>query len=273
MIKEVVIPAAGLGTRFLPLTKSVPKEMLPIINKPAIEYIVQEAILSGINSFFIISNKNKKAISDYFKKSKTLYNKISDKKKLNLLLDLDNIINQATFYYINQIKQIGLGHAILMAKDFIKNDFFGVMLPDDIVFSSSSALSQLIKVTNQENATVLAVQEVSKQNISSYGIIEIKKKINSNTYQVANLVEKPNEDDAPSNLAIVGRYILSHKIFESIEKIQENKNQNEIQLTDAIAHMLKKGEKVFAYKIEGCRYDIGTPQGWLKANMELSKNI
>jgi UTP--glucose-1-phosphate uridylyltransferase len=168
---------------------------------------------------------------------------------------------------------MGLGHAILMAKEFIKDEFFGVMLPDDLVFCQNDfALWQLIEIANKEKATVIGVQEVQKESVSSYGIVEIRNKINSNLFEVSSLIEKPTWQDAPSNLAIIGRYILSNKIFHSIEAIQ-NEPCNEIQLTNAIAHMIKQGNKVLAYKIQGIRYDLGTPSGWLKANIAVSKQL
>lgn len=266
-IKKVVIPAAGFGTRFLPITKSIPKEMLPIINKPAIEYIVQEAMLSGISDFFIIVSKGKEAISDYFKHSEK-FNNILQKNKFSLS-ELETIINFSNFNYIEQEKQLGLGHAILMAKNYIKDDFFAVMLPDDIIISARPSIKQLMELAQVENACVVAVQEVPDDLISSYGIVSIKNKLSDNIFELSNLVEKPDQKSAPSNLGIIGRYILSSKIFNSLEKIGFGV-KGEIQLTDAIVHLMQSGEKVFAYKIDGCRYDIGTPVGWLKANNEIS---
>lgn len=266
-IKKVVIPAAGFGTRFLPITKSIPKEMLPILNKPAIEYIVQEAMLSGINDFYIVISKGKEAIADYFKHS-TKLDGIAHKNKLSLS-DLESIINFANFSYVHQEKQLGLGHAILMAKNHIKDDFFAVMLPDDLIVSNRPSIKQLLDLAQVENASVIAVQEVPNEFVSSYGVISIKNKLSNNMFELDGLVEKPAAKLAPSNLAIIGRYVLSSNIFSSLEQINPGAN-GEIQLTDAIGHLLETGQKVFAYKVEGTRYDVGTPIGWLKANNEIS---
>lgn len=265
-IKKVVIPAAGIGTRFLPVTKSVPKELIPLINKPAIQFIIEEAIYSQVDNFLVIINRGKESIADYFDSCVNLDLFLKEKNKSHLTSGLEKIINSSCFSYIRQPEQLGLGHAVLMAQNFIGKEYFGIMLPDDIIFSNinNMALNQLIRVAKQEKASVIAVQEVSPALVSSYGIISIKKQITPNLFQVSNLIEKPDSKNAPSNLAIIGRYVLSNKIFDSLKEVSSIAT-DEIQLTDGIAHMLKNGEKVFAYKVQGIRYDIGTPIGWIKA--------
>jgi UTP--glucose-1-phosphate uridylyltransferase len=265
-ISKVVIPAAGLGTRFLPETKAVPKEMLPILNKPAIQYIVEEAAQSGIKLFLMVTSKEKNAIANHFDASLELDLFLKEHGKQALTAGLDKLIRNVQFTYIRQPEPLGLGHAIYMARHSISKEYFGVMLPDDIIVSQNAGLAQLIAVAQQEKASVIAVQEVPLEKTASYGVISIRKQITPNLFQINNLIEKPNPKDAPSNLAIVGRYVLSHKIFDSLDAIKPYAT-DELQLTDAIAHMLNNGEKVFAYKIQGHRYDVGTPMGLIKANI------
>jgi len=265
-ISKVVIPAAGLGTRFLPETKAIPKEMLPILNKPAIQYIVEEAVQSGIKLFLMITSKEKNAIANHFDLSPELNLFLQEHGKQALVAGLDKLIRTTQFTYIRQPEPLGLGHAVYMARHSIGKEYFGVMLPDDIMVSQNAGLAQLIAVAHQEKASVLAVQEVPLEKTASYGVVSIKKQISPNLFQINNLVEKPPSKDAPSNLAIVGRYVLSHKIFDSLDAIKPYAH-DELQLTDAIAHMLNNGEKVFAYKLQGHRYDVGTPMGLIKANI------
>ncbi len=270
-ITKAVIPAAGLGTRFLPFTKSIPKEMLTLLDengtpKPALHHIIEEGLASGISNVYIITNDNKHEIKHYFEPDPQLEAELEKRGKKSLLSEVDRIIKSVNFTYIQQLEQLGLGHAILMAKKAIGTDYFGVMLPDDIIAGDNPGLAQLIKVAEKEQASVIAVQEVPQQSVSSYGIIAIKKKISDRLFEIDTLVEKPALEDAPSNLAITGRYVLSPKIFASLEVIKPGAG-GELQLTDAIADMLNKGERVFAYKFEGRRFDIGTPLGWLEANI------
>ncbi len=268
-ITKAVIPAAGLGTRFLPFTKAVPKEMLPVLNKPAIQYIVEEGINSGISNFFMITSKSKEALANYLDSSPCLDMFLQERGKDKLLDKLNRIIRQANFTYVRQSEPLGLGHAISMARHSIGKEYFGILLPDDLIFGKQPGLDQLIKIARQEKASVIAVQEVPREAVSSYGIIAIKKQITPNLYQVGQLVEKPSQKDAPSTLAIIGRYVLSHKIFESIDEISGSAT-DEIQLTDAISNMMNNSEKVLAYKIQGQRFDTGTPLGWLKANIHMA---
>ncbi len=265
-IIKAVIPAAGLGTRFLPYTKALPKEMLPVLNKPAIQYIVQEGMDAAVKNFIMVVNKDKQALAQHFDTNLELEQILKDRDKEEVLEPLRKLSRDATFSYVHQIEPLGLGHAIWNVRHYIFKEYFGIMLPDDIIVSKQAALAQLIKVARQEKASVIAVQEVPMEDCSKYGMIGIKKQITPNLFQVSHLVEKPDKKDAPSNLAIIGRYVLSHKIFAALESIEAGSG-GELQLTDAIGQMLFDNEKVFAYKVQGIRYDIGTPIGWLKANI------
>ena len=270
-ITKAVIPAAGFGTRFLPLTKVVPKEMLPLLNKPAIQNIIEEGIDSHITDFFIVTRDEKSEIANHFKKAPKLEKILQEKNKLHLLKSIDTVIKKAHVEYINQPEPLGLGHAILMARDAIGPHYFGVFLPDDIIIGHIPALAQLITVAQKYNASVIGVQEVPIERISCYGVVATKKEIEPGVFEITRLVEKPKQEDAPSNLAIVGRYILSPNIFDAIEATK-NTTPGEIQLTDAIDYLLKKGEKILACTIKGTRYDLGMPLGWLKANIHLGLN-
>jgi len=268
-IKKAIIPAAGLGTRFLPYTKSIPKEMLPLLNKPAIQYIIEEGLSSDISQFYMITSRDKQAIANHFDSSPDLEAMLKERNQDKLLSSVEKIIRAAHFTYIRQSEPLGLGHAVMMARHSIGKEYFGIFLPDDIITGPSPALSQLIKIARQEKASVIAVQEVPNECVSSYGIISVKKQITPNLFQVGHLVEKPQQKDAPSNLAVIGRYVLSHKIFAALDEVGAYATC-ELQLTDGITHMMKNNEKVFAYKVQGTRYDIGTPIGWVKAIIGLS---
>ncbi|MFC1842540.1 UTP--glucose-1-phosphate uridylyltransferase GalU [Candidatus Dependentiae bacterium] len=263
---KAVIPAAGLGTRFLPYTKSVPKEMLPLLNKPAIQHIVEECLKSGVSNFIMITSKSKHALENHFDKNQELELALEEKEKEGLISGLKKIIRTSQFTYVRQSEPLGLGHAVLMARHSIGKEYFGILLPDDILVSKQPGLDQLISIARQERASVIAVQEVPPECVSSYGVISIKKQITPKLFQVANLIEKPSQKDAPSNLAVIGRYVLSSKIFASLQDISTYA-VGELQLTDAISHMAQNGEKVFAYKVSGTRYDLGTPLGWIKATI------
>jgi len=263
-ITKAIIPAAGLGSRFLPLTKSIPKEMLPLLNKPAIQYIIEEGLLSEITNFSIVTSREKQALTNHFDTHTDLTTMLKEQNKFDLIAGLEKIIRTAHFTYIRQPEPLGLGHAVWTARHTIGKEYFGVFLPDDIVISKNPGLAQLIKIARQEKASVIAVQEVPMECVSSYGIISVKKQITPTLFQVAQIIEKPKQKDAPSNLAVIGRYVLSHKIFEALDDISTFA-VGELQLTDGITHMMKNNEKVFAYKIQGQRFDIGTPVGWIKA--------
>lgn len=269
MIAKAIIPAGGLGTRFLPATKTTPKEMLPLLEKPAIQYIVEEGVKSQIKTFVVITGKNKSVIEDHFDPYPELENHLRSKKKEDLLDGVNKLINAANFLYIRQKEPLGLGHAIWSAKHIIGKEHIAVFLPDDIIISPVPCMAQLIQIAFQEKCNVVAVQEVPIETVGSYGVIGIRKQFSPNLFQVKELVEKPKPADAPSNLAIIGRYVLSPNIFQSLDEMRLGVN-GEIQLTDAIQNLLLSGEKVFAYKIQGTRYDIGTPMGLLKANLDMA---
>lgn len=268
-IQKVVIPAAGFGTRFLPITKVIPKEMLPLIDKPAIQYITEEGIQSNISQFIVILGRSKEVIANYFDRLPELESLLKEKGKENLIKTIEQIVSTAHFTYIRQTIPLGLGHAVKQAEHAIGKDYFGIMLPDDIFLGNEPVIAQLAQIAQKKKASVIAVQEVDPSNVSSYGIVGISKKISSNLFQVSHLIEKPSIEMAPSNLAIIGRYVLSPSIFTSLEKITID-DQGELQLTNGIAHMIKNGETVFACKIDNTRHDIGTPLGWLKATYDIA---
>lgn len=269
-ITSAVIPAAGYGTRFLPYTKTIPKEMLPLLNAPAIHAIIQEGIASHIKNITIISNNEKTPLNSYFSSSIELEKFLSKQNKSMLLDEVHQLIQAIKINFVEQREQKGLGHAVLMAEQSITDPYFGIILPDDLIYHATPALAQLLAIAERENASVIAVQEVPLSSISSYGVIAIKKEISPDLYEVETLVEKPTAEQAPSNLAIIGRYVLSNKIFKSLTQIKPSVGK-ELQLTDAIAHLIHtQKQPVLAYKIAGTRYDIGTPVGWLKANIHLA---
>lgn len=262
-ITKVVIPAAGVGPRFLPFSKTVPREMLPLLNKPSIQYVAEEALLSELVNMVIITAKGKELIGDHFDMS-ALPQWARDHDKAGLLASVEKLARLAHFTYIPQQEPLGLGHAVWLARHCINKEYFAVALPDDIIFNKQPALSQLVRVARQEKASVIAVQEVPTECVSSYGIVGIRKTITPNLFQLSHVVEKPHPKDAPSSLAVVGRYVLSSKIFNSLDELQTYE-QTELSLTDAICHMMQHNERVFAYKVQGTRYDLGTPLGWIKA--------
>lgn len=260
-VTKVVVPAAGLDTAFLPITKALPKEMLPILEKPALQYVVEEALRSQVTNVLMVTGKGKQVLSDYFDTSFTMDAMLEGKK--HLLADIDKILKSIEFSYFRQSEPLGSGHAVWLARHAIHKEYFGVMMPDDILVSKTPALEQLIKVARQEKGSVIAVQEVPTNCSSQYGMIKIRKQITPNLFQISGLVEKPLPRNTPSNIAVVGRYVLSHKIFDALENLSGF--DEKVCLTDAIDHMLRGGEKVFAYKVNGLRYDVGTPAGWIKA--------
>ncbi|MBD3231749.1 UTP--glucose-1-phosphate uridylyltransferase GalU [Candidatus Dependentiae bacterium] len=266
---KAIIPAAGFGTRFLPASKAVPKELLPILDKPSIQYIIEEGLASGIKDFIVVTGKNKKPIEDYFDLYPELETILTASKKDHLLDSVSKIIKTANFLYVKQFEQLGLGHAIWTARTAFSHEHVAIFLPDDIFTGAIPGMAQLIKVANQEKCNVIAVQEVAKQEVSRYGIISVRRQFSPNLFQVKDLVEKPAPNKAPSNLAIVGRYVLSSNIFASLENLKFGSG-GEIQLTDGIQNLLLSGEKVFAYKIQGQRYDAGTTFGWLKTNLDFA---
>ena len=266
-VRKAIIPAAGLGTRFLPATKAQPKEMLPIVDKPTIQYIIEEAVASGINEILIITGRNKRAIEDHFDKSFELEMDLKDKHKDDLLKMVQDISNLAHIYYIRQKEPKGLGHAVLCAKEFSGNEPVAIMLGDDVVDSKVPCLKQLINVFDEYKTTILGVQNVPKENVNKYGIIN-GMHIEDGVYKVKDLVEKPDIDKAPSNIAILGRYIVTPDIFNILEHTKPGKG-GEIQLTDALKELLTR-EAMYAYTFEGRRYDVGDKLGFLQATVEFA---
>jgi UTP--glucose-1-phosphate uridylyltransferase len=268
-IRKAIIPAAGLGTRFLPATKAQPKEMLPIVDKPTIQYIVEEAVASGIEEIIIIIGRGKRSIEDHFDKSYELEDTLLKKNKLDMLTEVQNISNLVNIVYVRQKEPKGLGHAILCAKNVIGDEPFAVLLGDDIVMSEVPCLKQVIDVFEYYNSSVVAVQTVSEKDVSKYGIIKPKgKMIESDLFHIDSLIEKPSIEEAPSRYAIMGRYVLSPKIFEILENIPMGRG-DELQLTDAI-NELNKHQAVFAYNFQGSRYDIGDKIGFIKATIDFA---
>lgn len=266
-VRKAVIPAAGLSTRLLPATKAQPKEMLPIVDKPTIQYIVEEAIKSGIEDILIVTGRGKRAIEDHFDKSYELEEELKKKGKNDLLEIVQDISNLVNIHYIRQKEPKGLGHAIYCTKTFIGNEPFAVLLGDDIIDSEEPCLKQMLEVYEKYQSTIIGVQPVPDDDICKYGIIDCVKE-SERVYKVNDLVEKPNRDAAPSNIAILGRYIISPRIFEFLENAQPGKN-DEIQLTDALKK-LAEFENVYAYNFIGDRYDVGNKMGYLKAMVELA---
>ncbi|ASE35029.1 UTP--glucose-1-phosphate uridylyltransferase [Mammaliicoccus sciuri] len=264
-IKKAIIPAAGLGTRFLPATKAMPKEMLPILDKPTIQYIVEEAARAGIEDIIIVTGKHKRAIEDHFDIQKELETTLYEKGKLELLDRVQYSTELANIFYVRQKEQKGLGHAIYTAKQFIGNEPFAVLLGDDIVESDNPAIKQLMEQYEATGKSVIGVQTVPETETHRYGIIEPKSQ-DERLYEVNRFVEKPEQGTAPSNLAIMGRYVLSPRIFDYLETQTEGSG-GEIQLTDAIER-LNKDDKVYAYDFEGQRYDVGEKIGFVKTTIE-----
>lgn len=264
-VRKAIIPAAGLGTRFLPATKAQPKEMLPIVDKPTIQYIVEEAVASGIEDIMIVTGRGKRAIEDHFDKSYELEDMLKRKGEQELLDLVEDISNLVDIHYIRQKEPKGLGHAIHCAKAFIDNEPFAVLLGDDIVDAEVPALKQMIEVYEEYNTTVIGVQRVPEQEVSKYGIVDCKY-VEDRVYKIKDLIEKPEVEKAPSNIAILGRYIISPRIFEHLEKVEPGKG-GEIQLTDALKRLLGT-EAMYAYDFIGKRYDVGNKLGFLEATVE-----
>ncbi len=267
MIKKAVIPAAGLGTRFLPATKAQPKEMLPLVDKPTIQYVIEEAVNSGIEDILIITGRGKRAIEDHFDKSLELEIHLAEKKDFETLKELQKISSMANIHYVRQKEPLGLGHAILCAKSFIGNEPFAVLLGDDIILSEKPVLLQMIEKFNQYKSSIIAAMEVPMEDISSYGCIK-PVSIEENLVKIEKMVEKPAMEDAPSNLAVIGRYILTPEIFYFLEKTIPGRG-GEIQLTDGL-DALKTRQALYGYCFEGKRYDVGDKFGYIRATIEIA---
>ncbi|HAX73225.1 MAG TPA: UTP--glucose-1-phosphate uridylyltransferase [Firmicutes bacterium] len=270
-VKKAVIPAAGLGTRFLPATKAQPKEMLPIVDKPTIQYIIEEAVASGIEEILIVTSSTKRPIEDHFDKSYELEDTLAKKGKDDMLKMVRDISDLAQIHYVRQKEAKGLGHAILCAKTFIKDEPFVVLLGDDVVVNESNpATKQLVEAYNKIGCSIMGVQSVEKEEVSKYGIVKpsSSSKPDGRMVKLSGMVEKPKTEEAPSTLAVMGRYVLTPEIFEMLET-QEPGAGDEIQLTDAI-HRLMDRQAVYAYDFEGNRYDVGDKFGFIKATIDFA---
>jgi UTP--glucose-1-phosphate uridylyltransferase len=268
-VRKAVFPAAGWGTRFLPATKAQPKEMLPLVDKPVIQYAVEEAVEAGIEQVIIVTSRQKRAIEDHFDISVELEQLLEARGEIEKLRQIRAISDLAQVYYVRQKEQLGLGHAVLMAKDLVGHEPFAVILSDDVVVGERPCIGQLIQAYEQTHSSVVAVMEVPHEETSRYGVIGGEQSsTDPRLYHVTDLVEKPEPSAAPSNLAIAGRYVLTPKIFEKLEQTPRGAG-GEIQLTDAIQALMQE-QDVYGYAFEGVRYDAGTTMGWLKASVELA---
>lgn len=264
-VRKVVIPAAGLGTRFMPATKAQPKEMLPIVDKPTIQYIVEEAVSAGIESILIITGRNKSAIENHFDVAVELEDELERKGNEELLKISREITDMVDIFYVRQKRPLGLGHAILRAKDFIAGEPFAVMLGDDVVVSEKPAIKQLMEAYEQTGASVVGVQKVAHEETRKYGIVDTDD-FGSKLHKLKGMVEKPDPSEAPSDYAILGRYVITPAIFEKLENTAYGKG-GELQLTDALMNLLSD-ENIYAYEFEGKRYDVGDKLGFLQATVE-----
>jgi UTP--glucose-1-phosphate uridylyltransferase len=267
-IRKAVFPAAGLGTRFLPATKASPKEMLPLVDKPLIQYSVEEAVASGIESILIVTGRDKSAIENHFDISYELENLLQEKNKTEFFEMVRAISEICRISYTRQKQALGLGHAIYQAKDFSENEPFAVLLADDVVDAEKPALKQMIEVFEEYNAPVIATMQVEGEAISRFGVIDAEE-VSPNVFKIKDMVEKPKFEDAPSDLAIIGRYILTPDVFDAIERTEKGAG-GEIQITDAMRLMLKEGKEFYAVKLDGTRHDAGDKLGFLIATVEFA---
>ena len=271
-VRKAVFPAAGLGTRFLPATKAQPKEMLPLVDKPLIQYGVEEAIHSGVPNIIIVTGRGKSAIEDHFDVSFELEQLLESRGKKDLLESIRAVSDMINVAYIRQKEALGLGHAVLRARELVGHEPFAVILSDDIIDSEVPALRQLLDVYEFYNAPVVALMEVPRENTPMYGIVDAEpvphNGVKDRLYRIRNLVEKPKASDAPSNLAIIGRYVLTPEVFESLDSIEPGSG-GEIQLTDGLKHLLRS-RPIYGYRFEGTRYDAGDKLGFLKATVEFA---
>lgn len=266
-IRKAVITAAGWGTRFLPATKAQPKEMLPLVDKPLIQYAVEEALASGIEQIIIVTAMGKRAIEDHFDRSVELERVLEHRGEMTLLHEVQRLSNLVDICYTRQKEQLGLGHAVLTACNLVGSEPFALLLPDDIIQAKVPALKQMISIYEEFGKPVIAVEKVARKDVHKYGIVKVEKE-REGLYKVVGLVEKPSPENAPSNLGIVGRYILTPEALESLRNTKPDKG-SEIQLTDGLNSLLDKQE-IYAYLFEGKRYDAGTPMGLLKATVEIA---
>ena len=271
-VRKAVFPAAGLGTRFLPATKAQPKEMLPLVDKPIIQYGVEEALAAGCDQIIMITGRGKSAIEDHFDVSYELEKMLEERGKTDLLAIVRQISDMIHVAYVRQKEALGLGHAVLMARELVGNEPFAVLLADDVIDAEKPCLKQMIDVFEESQCSIIATQEVEAAAISSYGVLDaqrLESNFGGRVYDVRNMVEKPKPEEAPSNLAIIGRYILTPRIFETLERTPLGAG-GELQLTDGIRGLLSAGEKVYGYTFEGKRHDTGDKLGFLKATVEFA---
>lgn len=266
-VRKAIIPAAGLGTRFLPATKAQPKEMLPIVDKPTIQYIIEEAVEAGIQDIIIVTGRNKRSIEDHFDRSIELELELEKSGKQEMLDMVKKISDMANIHYIRQKEPRGLGHAILAAQHFIGDEPFAVLLGDDVVISKQPCLGQMLDVFREYQTSILGVQTVPHEVVNKYGIIA-GKQVDERVYKVQDMVEKPSLEEAPSNVAVLGRYIITPEIFPFLETQDAGKG-GEIQLTDALKRLAKE-QAMYAYDFKGHRYDVGSKIGFLQANVEFA---
>ena len=270
-VRKAVFPAAGWGTRFLPATKAQPKEMLPLVDKPVIQYGIEEAVAAGIDQVVIVTSSQKRAIEDHFDHSYELEHLLEEKGDIDMLRRVRQIGDMVQISYVRQKEQLGLGHAVLMAKDIVGHEPFAVILSDDVVVGDRPCIGQLIEAYRQTHSSIVAVMEVPRDETDRYGVIDFDPDAQSDDerlYKIRGVVEKPAPSHAPSTLAIIGRYVLTPKIFEKLEQTPRGAG-GELQLTDAIEALMKE-QDVYAYAFEGKRYDAGTTMGWLKASVEMA---
>jgi len=270
-VRKAVFPAAGLGTRFLPATKAQPKEMLPLVDKPIIQYGVEEALAAGCDQIIIITGRGKTAIEDHFDHSYELEKLLEEKKKTDLLKIVRQISDMIHVAYVRQKDALGLGHAVLMARELVGNEPFAVLLADDVVDGEVPCLKQMIDVFDETQCSVIATQIIEGKAISAYGVLDVKPadgRFGGRLYEIVNMVEKPKPEDAPSNLAIIGRYVLTPAVFEILSETQAGTG-GELQLTDGMRQLLKK-ERIYAYVFEGRRHDTGDKLGFLKATVDFA---
>jgi len=270
-VRKAVFPAAGLGTRFLPATKAQPKEMLPLVDKPIIQYGVEEALASGCDQIIIVTGRGKQAIEDHFDVSYELEKMLLERNKTDLLQIVRQISDMIHVFYVRQKEALGLGHAVLMARELVGNEPFAVLLADDVIDANPPCLKQMIDVFQEMQCSVVAAQVIEGQAISAYGVLDMKPvsgRFADRLYEVRNMVEKPRLEDAPSNLAIIGRYILTPTVFETLSEVKAGAG-GELQLTDGMRMLLKR-EKMYAYVYQGKRHDTGDKLGFLKATIEFA---
>jgi UTP--glucose-1-phosphate uridylyltransferase len=268
-IRKAVFPAAGLGTRFLPATKAQPKEMLPLVDKPIIQYVVEEAVAAGLTKIIIVTGRGKNAIEDHFDTSYELEKMLESRRKTDLLEQVRAISNMISVSYVRQGETLGLGHAVLMARDLVGDEPFAVMLGDDIIDSAVPCMKQMVEVFERYQGPVIAVHQVPRSEISAYGVIDgVPEPDNGRVYRIRDLVEKPPAEAAPSDLAIIGRYILTPDVFDALQETQTDAG-GEIQLTNGL-RALREGHQLYGYRFEGVRHDAGNKLGFLKATVEFA---